>query len=217
MSIFLKQYVTYDIKYYTRNLKIPEVGGGTRHLAHHACAVHCSCRLYMWGPWHPHLNIPNAFYSWYAFLGITSGIRAKYVWFHVRCLGFHVHHISHPHVLWNDSVQIHAQLEIPYSLQNITAAKAVYSQGLWWVVCHCLPSSQSSNLEFGQGARDSSLTIRKGHTYLIPWDSQRAPTSAGTLDVQFNVHRKDGTHIDPSPFLQNTSVSLSLGRDSNPG
>ena len=40
--------------------------------------------------------------------------------------------------------------------QSISAAKAVSWQELYWVVCHCLPSSgEVRNLEFGLGADDS--------------------------------------------------------------
>jgi len=42
--------------------------------------------------------------------------------------------------------------------------KQLPEQGLYWVVCHCLPSSSwGRNLEFVNGAGNSSPTLREGH------------------------------------------------------
>ena len=50
-------------------------------------------------------------------------------------------------------------------LQSVGAAEAVCWQGLYWVVCHYLPSSSSGRkLEFAQSAGDSLFTLCEGHS-----------------------------------------------------
>ena len=49
-------------------------------------------------------------------------------------------------------------------LQSTGATKAVYWQGLYWEVCHCLPSSSyHRNLEFGHDVGNTSPILHEGH------------------------------------------------------